>query len=204
SAVLLVAEQMGLTTNTYKSIDILTNKDKFRQFLIKHEFFTPTAEGFNTVNQAMNGIKKFNLPVIIKPVDSSGSKGVSKLSNAEDLEKKFKYALNYSKVKRVIIEEYVEMDGYQVAGDGFAVNGQLMFRCFANDHFNNKGLNPYVPISASFPYDNRKEIHDKIHNEIQRLLTLLDMKTGEINFYVHIYNEENVYIRNVVRILRDK
>lgn len=192
-----VAEKLSLPTNPYKSVDLLTNKDKFRTFLEEHEFCTPKAKGYSSVEEARNEIGEFKLPVIIKPVDSSGSKGVSKLVNVDRLEEKVKIALGFSIKKRIIIEEYVEMSGYQVAGDGFTVDGQLTFRCFANDHFNQSGLNPYVPISASFPYDNSKEIHDKIHNEIQRLFNLLEMKTGAYNFDVRVDEEENIYIMEV-------
>lgn len=192
-----VAEKLSLPTNPYKSVDLLTNKDKFRTFLEEHEFCTPKAKGYSSVEEARNEIGEFKLPVIIKPVDSSGSKGVSKLVNVDRLDEKVKIALGFSIKKRIIIEEYVEMSGYQVAGDGFTVDGQLTFRCFANDHFNQSGLNPYVPISASFPYDNSKEIHDKIHNEIQRLFNLLEMKTGAYNFDVRVDEEENIYIMEV-------
>jgi biotin carboxylase len=192
-----VAEKMELPTNPYKSVELLTNKDKFRSFLAKHNFNTPKAKGYSSIEQAIKEIKEFKLPVIIKPVDSSGSKGVSKLTDATDLKSKIEYALSFSRVKRIIIEEFVEKFGYQVAGDGFSVNGKLVFRCFANDHFNANGLNPFVPISASFPYNMPKRIHDKIHAEIQRLFDLLNMKTGAYNFDIRVDEDENVYLMEI-------
>jgi biotin carboxylase len=192
-----VAEKMGLPTNPYKSVELLTNKDEFRFFLAKHNFNTPKAKGYSSIEEAAEEIGEFRLPVIIKPVDSSGSKGVSKLTDANALKKQIEYALSFSRVKRVIIEEYVEKFGYQVAGDGFSVNGELVFRCFANDHFNANGLNPFVPISASFPYNMPKRIHDKIHAEIQRLFNLLNMKTGAYNFDIRVDENENVYLMEI-------
>jgi biotin carboxylase len=192
-----VAEEMGLPTNPYKSVELLTNKDKFRSFLAKHNFNTPKAKGYSSIEQAIKEIEEFRLPAIIKPVDSSGSKGVSKLTDATDIKSQIEYALSYSRVKRIIIEEFVEKYGYQVAGDGFSVNGELVFRCFANDHFNANGLNPFVPISASFPYNMSKRIHDKIHVEIQRLFYLLDLKTGAYNFDIRIDKDENVYLMEI-------
>lgn len=192
-----VAEKMGLPTNPYKSVKLLTNKDEFRSFLETHNFHTPKAKGYSSVEELKSEINEFTYPVIIKPVDSSGSKGVSKLNSEENLEELVNYALSYSRANRVIVEEYVHMTEYQVAGDGFSVDGKLVFRCFANDHFNKTGLNPYVPISASFPYNNSKGIHDKIHNEIQRLLTLLDMRNGAYNFDVRVDADENIYIMEI-------
>lgn len=192
-----VAEKMGLPTNPHKSVELLTNKDQYRAFLADHNFYTPKARGYSSVEEAKREIENFKLPVIIKPVDSSGSKGVSKLTDVNDLESQLEYALSFSRAKRVIIEEFVEMWGYQVAGDGFSVDGELVFRCFANDHFDSNGLNPFVPISASFPYNMPKRVHDKIHAEIQRLFDLLNMKTGAYNFDIRVDENENVYLMEI-------
>lgn len=192
-----VAEALGLPTNPYKSVDILCNKDKFRAFLSENGFNTPLACGYNSVNDAIRHIDKFRMPVIIKPVDSSGSKGVGKVETLDELEEKLTYALSYSRCGRIIVEEYVEKYGYQVAGDGLSIEGKLVFRCFANDHFNPKCVNPFVPIAASFPYNMPTQIHDKIHNEIQRLLSLLDMKTCTYNFDIRIDKNYNVYLMEI-------
>ncbi len=192
-----VAEALGLPANPCKSVELLTNKDEFRDFLARHDFNTPWAKGYNSIVNAIKEIEGFRLPVIIKPVDSSGSKGVSKLTDARELKKQAEYALSYSRAKRFIIEEYVEKDGYQVAGDGFSVNGELVFRCFANDHFNAQGLNPFVPISASFPYNMPKRVHDKIHAEIQRLFNLVGIETGAYNFDIRVDKDENIYLMEI-------
>lgn len=194
-----VAEKLGLPTNPYESVKILTNKDLFRDFLKKNDFCTPKAKGYSDILEAKRDIKNnyFKLPIILKPVDSSGSKGVIKLENLLNFEENVEKALKYSQVKRFILEEYVEKYGYQIAGDGFVIDGKLVFRCFGNDHFDSTGVNPYVPISASFPYNMPKNIHEKIHNEIQKLLTLLNMKMGAYNFDIRIDKEENVYLMEI-------
>ena len=194
-----VAEQLGLPTSPYKSVEILCNKDKFRKFLKDNNFNTPNACGYKNINNAINDIKnnKFKFPIIVKPVDSSGSKGVSRIDKESDIEKLLNYAMSFSKSKRIIVEEYVEKFGYQVAGDGLSLNGKLVFRSFANDHFNPKCINPFVPISASFPYNMPDEIHKKIHSEIQRLLTLLNMKNTTYNFDIRIDKNYNVYLMEI-------
>lgn len=194
-----VAEKMNLPGNPYKSVEILCNKDKFRKFLSENDFFTPKAKGYSDINIAIKDLNNeiFRLPVIVKPVDSSGSKGVIKIDDRNKIEEKLNYAMSFSRNKRIIIEEFVEKYGYQIAGDGLSINGELVFRCFGNDHFNSKCINPYVPISASFPYNMPNEIHTKIHNEIQRLLKLLDMKTSAYNFDIRIDKDYNVYLMEI-------
>ena len=194
-----VANKMELPGNPYDSVEILCNKDKFREFLFNNNFCTPKAKGYSSVDAALSDIKDgiFNLPIVVKPTDSSGSKGVGKISNETEMKDKLEYAMSFSKRHTIIIEEYVEKLGYQVAGDGLSIDGKLVFRCFANDHFNSKCVNPFVPIAASFPYNMPDEVHEKIQNEIQRLITLLEMKTTTYNFDVRIDKDYNVYLMEV-------
>ncbi|SCN21295.1 Phosphoribosylglycinamide formyltransferase 2 [Clostridium sp. N3C] len=192
-----VAEQLGLPTNPYKSVEILTNKDMFRKFLEENGFNVPRARGYSSINEAKKDFHNFKMPVMIKPVDSSGSKGVSKIDSIDSLEEKVEYALSFSRAKRFIIEEYIEKYGYQIEGDGFSVNGNLVFRCFANGHFENNSSNPFVPIGESWPYNMPTDIHNKIHYEIQRALSLLNMKTGAYNFDIRIDDKENVYLMEI-------
>lgn len=194
-----VADKLGLPGNPYESVEILCNKDKFRTFLSENGFCTPKAKGYDEIESAIEDLKSsyFSFPVIVKPVDSSGSKGVGRIDEVSEIEDKLNYAMSYSRNGRIIIEEYVEKLGYQIAGDGLSIDGKLVFRCFANDHFDSQCTNPFVPISASFPYNMSFEIQTKIHEEIQRLLTLLNMGTCTYNFDMRIDRDYNVYLMEV-------
>lgn len=194
-----VAEKLGLPGNPYASVELLCNKDAFRAFLAEHGFCTPRAKGYEDLDAAFADIQDnyFQFPIIVKPVDSSGSKGVSRIDTLEEAMDKLAYAMSFSRGKRIIVEEFVEKFGYQIAGDGLSVDGKLVFRYFANDHFNPNCVNPFVPISASFPYNMPEAVQDKIHAEIQRLLTLLGMKTCTYNFDLRIDKDYNVYLMEI-------
>lgn len=69
-----VCEQLGLPTSPFKSVEILSNKDLFRDFLQNNGFNCPKAMGFTSYEEALAHIDEFRLPVMVKPVDSSGSK----------------------------------------------------------------------------------------------------------------------------------
>lgn len=194
-----VAEKLVLPGNPHESVETLCNKDKFRAFLKEHNFCTPDAKGYNEICEAERDIAAgmFKFPIIVKPVDSSGSKGVSRIDSAAEAKEKLNYAMSFSRGKRIIVEEFVEKYGYQIAGDGLSVDGKLVFRYFANDHFNPKCVNPFVPISASFPYNMPAKVQDKVHAEIQRLLTALNMQTSTYNFDMRIDKDYNVYLMEV-------
>jgi len=191
-----VAEKLALPTNPYKSVLLLTNKDMYRAFLEEHGFLTPKACGYDSLRIAEDAFDDFSVPVVVKPVDSSGSKGVTVIKDKCQLAQAYASAMEYSRVKRVILEEYVEKDGFQIAGDGFVYNGNLAFRCFANEHFD-YSCNSLVPIGESFPYIGEYNVEEKIHDEIQRLMTLLDMKVGALNFDIRIGKVGEIYLMEI-------
>ncbi len=194
-----VAEKLNLPGNPYQSVEILCNKDRFRSFLAENGFCTPKAKGYTDTQSAYEEIEKglFKFPLIVKPVDSSGSKGVGQINHISEAPEKLSAAMSFSRGKRIIVEEYVEKYGYQVAGDGLSICGKLVFRCFANDHFDSKCVNPFVPVAASFPYNMPEEVQEKIHETIQRLLTLLKMQTCTYNFDIRIDDQYNVYLMEI-------
>jgi len=192
-----VCEKLGLYSSPYESVNILSNKDLFREYLNKNQFNVPKAKGYSEISQVIDDFNEYKLPVMVKPVDSSGSKGVSKIDSVENLNKAFDYALSFSRAKRVIIEEYVNKKGYQIAGDGFSVDGKLVFSAFANEHFNINTENPFVPIGESWPYHRSKMIQNKVHMEVQRLLTLLNMKTGAYNYDIRVNDYDDVYLMEI-------
>ena len=176
-----VAENLGLPGNPYKSVEILARKDLFREFLADNDFNVPRSKSFYVIDEAKQWLSEIGLPAFIKPVDSSGSKGVIKLEETDGLEQAFNYALGFSREKKVVIEEALVRSGHQVAGDGFVVDGILTFRCWADENFDHL-CNGLVPIGQTFPTSQSNERLEVAHAESQRLLTLLGIKTGALNF----------------------
>lgn len=176
-----VAEKMGLPGNPYESVKILARKDLFREFLAKHNFNVPRSKAFYEEFEAKHWLDEIGLPAFVKPVDSSGSKGVTHLQNTGDFHDAFESALTFSREKKVIIEKQIIRQGYQVAGDGFVLDGELAFHCWADEHFD-KLCNGLVPIGQTFPTSQNEELLVEAHKETQRLLTLLGIKTGALNF----------------------
>ena len=180
-----VSEHMNLPGNPYDCVNTLARKDLFRRFLKKNGFNVPKSKSFRQPDVAWNWVRGLAKPAFIKPVDSSGSKGVTKFTNTVESEKEFvrafRHALSFSREKKVLIEEEIKRRSYQVAGDGFLVDGELVFRCWADEHFD-KLCNGLVPIGQTFPTSHSETQLELAHKETQRLIAALGMKTGALNF----------------------
>lgn len=184
-----VAEQLGLPGNPYSAVLTLARKDLFRAFLQKHGFNVPLSQSFYDRELARDWLAKIGVPAFVKPIDSSGSKGVTMLIDPADFDTAFDHALAYSREKKVVVEDQIVRFGYQVAGDGFIVDGKLAFRCWADEHFD-KLCNGLVPIGQTFPTSHSSGLLEIAHQESQRLLSLLGMKTGALNFDF-VFDEDN-------------
>ncbi len=193
-----VAEKLNLPGNPYESVKILQRKDLFRKFLSKNGFNVPNSKSFKNLEDA-KAFSKIRLgfnPIIIKPVDSSGSKGVSKLYDLENFQNQFNNAIKYSISKTIIIEDFIEKATYQMDGDGFVWNNKLVFACFGNQH-NDLDCNPYVPMGISFPYIQSKKVQQKAFEIVDSILNLLDMKVGGLNIEYLTDTNDNVYILEI-------
>ena len=182
-----VQNQMGLPSfGPFESVEILQNKDKFRDFLAKHGFNVPKAKSFDNVESAMEDIISYPWPVIVKPTDAAGSKGVSRVDTPENLKPSLEYAMRHSISGHIIVEEFIDKQGCSSDSDCMSVDGKLVFTSFSAQRFDENAINPYTPAAFSWPSTFTKEQEEYFSSEIQRLIILLNMKTVVYNVEVRV------------------
>ena len=190
-----VQQEMGLPSfGPYESVVILQNKDKFRAFLAENGFNVPWSFGFSSVEEAWNDRNKFSYPLIVKPTDSAGSKGCSRVDGENKLQKALDYAMDYSIGKHVIVEEFIEKRGCSSDTDCYVQDGRLKFVSFSAQRFDKKAINPYTPSAYSWPSTFSSEEERYLTDEMQRLITLLNMKTAVFNVETRIGVNGKPYI----------
>lgn len=192
------AEKMGLPFQcSYESACILQDKSRFRQFLADNGFNVPNARGYSQDDDALADVDYFNWPVIVKPVDSAGSKGVTRVDDPANLPAAIAHALDCSPSKHFIIEDFLEKAGFSSDTDSFSVDGDLVFCTFNNQYFDADAENEYTPAAYSWPSSLPQEVQDELRSELQRLMTLLDMKTGLYNIETRLCTNGKAYIMEV-------
>lgn len=167
----------------------MQNKASFRQFLHDHGFNCSIAKGYADASEAIKDKDIFNWPIIVKPVDSAGSKGVSRVDNPNDLPKAIEHALEESHNGHFIIEDFLEHDGYQSSADCFSVDGKLVYVDYSDQHFDGSASNPYTPAIEVWPATMPQKVQEELTGELQRLITLLGCGTC-------LYNVENRLCKN--------
>lgn len=190
-----VQNKMGLPSfGPFESIEILQNKDKFRAFLTENGFNVPKAKGFSSIDEAMRDMTGIPWPCIVKPTDSAGSKGVTRVDKPEDLKSALEYAFSHSISGHVIIEEFLDKKGCSSDTDSYAQDGVLKFVSFSAQRFDADAINPYTPAAYSWPSTFTREEEAYLTSEIQRLITLLHLKTAVFNIEVRVATNGKPYI----------
>ena len=192
----IVAERLGLPTNPAKSVEILGLKYPWREFLQANGFACPKHHSFHPetpISEIKEKAKDFTFPLVVKPTDSSGSKGVTMLEDWNGLENAIRWANEYSRNKVLLIEEYIQR-GFPsvVGGDIFVWDGKVVLygemECLRDMH-----NSPLIPIGEKKPLQVSQVQKEHIYSELQRVVTALDIRFGELNIEIILDKDDNVH-----------
>jgi biotin carboxylase len=192
-----VAEKMGLSGVPFKSAQILQNKSLFRRFLHENNFNVPRVTTVGPDCEIKNVIGEIEYPVIVKPVDSAGSKGVSLVNNIDELTLAVVGARLLSRANSVIVEEFIEVKEFQSDSDFFSIDNKLVFSSYSNQYFDKFSVNPYVPCGFTWPSSLSSAQKVYFESEIQRLISLLKLGTSLYNVELRVGQDGKAYIMEV-------
>lgn len=198
-----IATEMGLPTPPLESVEILQNKDRFRDFLRRNGFNCPLFFSFVSKDEAMQSTELRRLiecghsSVIVKPVDSCGSKGCTKVDRFEDLPQALDDAFSHCYNGRVIVEQFLELQGRQSGSDCFSVDNELVYCTFGSQYFDSEAKNPYAPMANTWPSVMPETYQDELTHEIQRLIRLLNLGTTIYNIESRVATDGRPYIIEV-------
>lgn len=185
-----VAEQMGLPGHdSYEISKIIHHKDQYRKFALANGITTPKAKGFANIQEALDGIGSMSFPVIIKPVDLTGGKGISTVNSVEQAKPAIEMAFAISRVKRVVVEEFIT--GSRHGFSAFLRDGRVVFFFSDNEHY---FLNPYMVSAASTPSIVPPAVEQKLCAESETIASLLSLKTGIFHIQYILHEGEPVII----------
>lgn len=193
-----VQQQMGLPSmGPYESVCILQDKDLFRSFLAKNGFNVPRMRVFSSFEEAVSDKEWYQFPVIVKPTDGSGSKGVTRVDSFDQLVPAVEHALDFSRCKKIIVEEFIEKEGCSSDTDCFSVDGEMRIVTFSAQRFDAQAANPYTPSAYSWPSTFTEEQEAYLAAELQRAISLLGMKTALYNIETRIGTNHKPYIMEI-------
>lgn len=115
-----VAEKMGLIGNPDRYSEVATNKYLMRQCFMGHNI--PSPKFCLTDGSIPEIVSTFRYPVIVKPTDRSGSRGVEKVDSPKELQVSIERACKESFQNKAVIEEFVE--GREISVESISNKGK--------------------------------------------------------------------------------
>jgi biotin carboxylase len=176
-------EQALLTTNK------LLQRDRIRQsgaYILQPQYSLCLSP-----DKAKKFSRSIGYPVILKPVDSRGSFGVSKVYCDSEIDNAFISALSNSPARQVIVEEFIE--GVQITIDGYAdpIEG-IQSLALATKVMVNESIQ--VAIGINYPGNLAKDVYKKAMMNNQAVAQALGIKFGMIHAEYMIDKNDDIYL----------
>ena len=191
-----VAEQLGLPTNPLAAVEAMSVKTLFRKHMLDAGLHCPQAVGIDAgakPDEIMRAVSDLKFPVVVKPTDSSGSKGVTIVGKPEEVPAAVAHAASFGRNGVLIAEEFIERAfPYVVGGDVFVLDGKVRFwglmSCLRDDAC------PLVPVGEKTPAGLSETQYEKSKAVLQELVTSLGIRFGELNVEIIIGKNDIPYV----------
>jgi len=172
--------------DSLETAKLVHNKWKFKEFCLKNDISTP--KGFYYTETA--NLDKLNFPIVVKPTNLSGGRGVEVVFNLEDLHKSLQKAQEFS--DEIFLEEFIE--GELIAYSIFLKKQKIVYEFTGKDDtYKNKYL-----ITTAYPIELEIMVSDRMKYDIEKIAKLLNLVDGM--FHLQIIIKNNIpYIIDVTR-----
>ncbi len=165
---------------------LIHNKWKFKEFCLKHSISTPKGILYKNSEDLID----LDFPIIVKPTNLSGGRGVELVNSFKELSLSLKNAKKLS--NEIFLEEFI--DGKLIAYSIFIENQKIVYEFFAQDR---TYLNKYL-ISTAYPSKVSNKVSQRLKNDIEKLAKKLDLVNGMFHLQVLI-KDDTPYIIDVTR-----
>ena len=167
-----VANELNLKGNSLECTELTTNKYKMRERLSKSNLPCPKYILVNNIEKV--NLEDLSFPLIVKPTDRSGSRGIYKVNNESELEPAIKSALEESFSKEILIEEYILGDEYSVE----SISEKGIHKVLQITKKYTTGAPNFIERGHIEPVEIDDKLYKKIEQVILKSLDILEVSNG--------------------------
>lgn len=187
-----VIDKLNLPGTGFLAAQRSMDKSLMKQCLVNHGVKTANYQDVYNLLDAKREASVIGYPVMIKAIDSSGSRGVTKVKNEAEIENAYLEALAVSKVSSVIVEQF--LDGYEIGAQVLISDDRVDKVFIHNDLVTPPPIS--VPIGHSLPVNLPKNIEKKCIEVIHSAVQAIGLKNTVANVDLMIC-ENDVYILEI-------
>lgn len=170
---------LSLRGVTPRIANIMSNKHHFRKFQSEHNITHPTFFIHVTYEDTYKRLIDENKAFMVKPADSSGSRGISQVykPSLAALKNYISSASNASRTNTVCVEEFIK--GTEISGNALLYNGDILFFGLTTKH-----NHQFRTEGHSYPTQIPLSDQHAVQREILKCCRLLQYTDGPLNFDV--------------------
>lgn len=159
--------------DSYETAVRIHHKDQYRALAEELGIETPKARKCSTIEELEKICQQFTFPVIVKPVDLTGGKGMLRCENCQQVKEAYKMAMEATRENYVIIEEFIT--GTNHGFSAYLQNGKVTFFFADNEQYYH---NPYLVSGASTPGDIPRSAIDQLVKDSEKIAETLSLVDG--------------------------
>ncbi|MBQ0084193.1 MAG: ATP-grasp domain-containing protein [Clostridiales bacterium] len=189
-----VSEKMGLMGNSVDSVDKLQNKYRFRMLQKECGVYCPDFELLKSNDDIFEKIKKFSYPLIMKPCESAGSRGVKRFDafSRDEILNNYETCRNFSRNQEVMIEGYVSRGLTNLECDIFVHEGKILYIGYETNICAPE--KPMQPRGGMFPADVSVEQKAKFESAVSKIIEKSGIRHGMYNIEALFTEKGEVFI----------
>lgn len=189
----ILCDSLGLTGLSAAAAKTVTDKAKMKAVFTANNVATPAAAKACSYHEALDAFSHFGPPVMVKAVDSSGSRGITKVESEAGLRSAFEAACAVSKQEYVLIEQFI--DAHEIGVDGFISNGKISF-LLPHDKFTHTVGGTTLPEGHAFPFHCSALLEAEILHQMELAVKAAGLDNCAINADV-LVTKDQAYILEI-------
>lgn len=186
-----VCENLGLPGLSLEAAKKATNKAYMKQAFYEHNVSTAKYIKVCSVDEAIAAAEKIGYPVVVKIVDKSGSRGITKVADSTSLIEAYEHAQELTDLPYVLIEEFIQAK--EIGVDAFVQNGEIKL-IMPHDKLVYEGKRTGIPMGHICPMNMTDALERNIRLEVSKAIRALELDNCAVNVDAFITPDDNVYI----------
>lgn len=195
-----VADKLGLPNIGISAALNASDKIRMKECFKSAKVPIPLYKKVKNRDHLFNAVEEFGLPIVVKPVDSRGARGVQLIKDVDKLLRAYEVAHSYSPSGRVMVEQY--LDGPQISAEGFMVDGKAYIPAIFDRNY--EYLDRFKPFiienGGEMPSAYSKDYKHEIHAIMEQAALALGINTGVIKGDLVIHNGQIKVIEIAARL----
>lgn len=189
-----VADAMDLPGLSHEAALNFCDKARFRDFLSENGFCVPGSIEINADEPfEATLVSGLGYPLVVKPTDSSGSKGVTVVRDLSALKDAIEYARSYSRNRKLIVEEFIERaHEHVIEGELLVHDGEVAVWGLINS-IRDCQSNPLLPAAYSYPLELNSSQVRLVKEQVSRLVRVSGMRDGAFNIEMIISGDGRLF-----------